>query len=168
MFAKLRNETRRRNPEVDLLKFNSRNRINWGRDPPPVWGRIVDAWIYRCKRCTCSLSNICTGQTVSRMIIRAPIYLFPPRIRMNLRENRVILNVITQRRNPDNLLLVKGLKNVAISRERSLTRTVHLLDNVPRVDLEHHDRFELQSVQMAQIAPDRLRVSAQRLILSSS
>lgn len=39
MFAKLRNETRRRNPEVDLLKFNSRNRINWGRDPPPVWGR---------------------------------------------------------------------------------------------------------------------------------
>lgn len=87
---------------------------------------------------------------------------------MNLREDRVILNVITQRRNPDNLLLVKGLKNVAISRERSLTRAVHLLDNVPRVDLEHHDRFELQSVQMAQIAPDRLRVSAQRLILSSS
>lgn len=53
-------------------------------------------------------------------------------------------------------------------RDRSLTRTVHLLDNVPRVDLEHHDRFELQSVQMAQIAPDRLRVSTQRLILPSS
>lgn len=53
-------------------------------------------------------------------------------------------------------------------RFRSLTRTVHLLDNVPRVDLEHHDRFELQSVQMAQIAPDRLRIPAQRLILPSS